>query len=292
MEKDELKVMRKADGYYPELLKGIPDAPQQLFCLGDATILSGAAMFVAIVGTRRATDYGLHMAHQIAAELAAAGCVIVSGLAYGIDAAAHEGALDGGGTTIAVLGSGHEHVERHTNKLLAQEIRKRGCIISEYQPAMAPHRGTFPQRNRIIAGLSHATVVIEAPHASGALITARHAIDYGREICAVPGSVMHENNSGTHALIQKGEAALVTSARDIIALLELNPSIEKASATPLSSLSEYERTVLEALTTKTTSLEQLHQHVSLHQSKLQSTLSHLELKQLITIRGDQIFVTR
>lgn len=290
MQKNDLTIIKPTDSNFPEPLSTIPDCPAQLYWLGQR--YDSQKIYIAIVGTRHATQYGKEVAHTIAAELAYAGCVIVSGLAYGIDAAAHQGALDGNGETIAVLGSGHEHLSTHHNRQLAEEITKHGATISEYEPSMHANRTTFPQRNRIIAGLSQMTIVIEAPHDSGALITARFALEYGRDVCAVPGSVLHENHSGTHTLIQKGEAALITSARDVISLLELKTTTEKARQTPLSSLSEFESIVMDALKKKTTSLQQLHKHVSLQSHQLQSTLSHLELKRLITINGDHVFVTR
>jgi DNA processing protein len=187
---------------YPRSLREIPDPPGVLFIRGAIEPADGLA--VAIVGTRRATHYGKQQAERLAAGLARAGLTVVSGMARGIDGAAHRGAMNAGGRTIAVLASGvlnpfpPEHVK------LADEIAAQGAVVSEAAPTMPPLSGMFPQRNRIISGLTMGTIVIEAADRSGALITARHAMEQGREVFAVPGPVDSPGSAGPHRLLKDG----------------------------------------------------------------------------------------
>lgn len=194
---------------FPEALRQIPDAPLGIYGRGDLGALSGRC--VAIVGSRRASANGLLMARTCAQTLASLGIVVVSGLAAGIDSAAHEGALAGGGQTVAVLGSGLDQIYPVHNRRLADEILKhRGALISEYEPQTTAHKRYFPERNRIISGLSEAVLVVEASLHSGSLITARMALEQGRDVFAVPGSVFSNNSQGCHRLIRDG-AALIDS---------------------------------------------------------------------------------
>lgn len=197
---------------YPEKLKNIYDYPQKLYVLGNKNLLYQKG--IAIVGSRDATQYGKKVAYNLAKELSQNGIVIISGLALGIDSYAHIGALKGG--TIAVLGSGIDTIYPKENIELAREIvRNNGCIISEYAMGMKPERLHFPQRNRIISGLSDGVVVVEASKKSGALITADFALEQGKEVFAVPGDVAKKQSEGTNKLIQDG-AILVTSSENIL----------------------------------------------------------------------------
>lgn len=198
---------------YPALLSQIPDPPRQLWIDGDPDELSRPA--VAIVGARAASAEGRALARAMATDLARAGLVVVSGLARGIDGAAHEGALDGGGRTVAVLGTGIDVVYPPEHVELAALIARSGALVTEYEPGMRPLVHHFPRRNRIISGLSRAVVVVEAAEKSGALITAREALDQGRDVMAVPGKVAGGRNRGCHALLRDG-AKLVESAVDIL----------------------------------------------------------------------------
>jgi DNA processing protein len=198
---------------YPAALTTIADPPPVLWVRGRIDALSAPA--VAIVGSRAASPYALAVAEQLAADLAAHGLVIVSGLARGVDSAAHRGALSGGGTTVAVLGSGVDIVYPPEHASLAGAIEAAGAVISELLPGTHPHQRFFPLRNRIISGLSRAVVVIEAGEKSGSLITARCALDQGRDVLAVPGNVLSGRNRGAHALLRDG-AKLVESADDIL----------------------------------------------------------------------------
>ena len=204
------------DAGYPDLLADLPDAPQKLFIKGDTDALQLPCL--AIVGSRNPTQGGRDNAFRFARHLARTGFCIVSGLAEGIDAAAHEGALDAGGATIAVLGHGPDQIYPAANKALAGRIAAAGAIVTEYPPGTPPQRFHFPQRNRIISGLSLGTLVVEAAARSGSLITARLAGDQGREVFAIPGSIHNPMARGCHQLIRQG-AKLVESADDILSEL-------------------------------------------------------------------------
>lgn len=204
---------------FPPLLAEIANPPECLWTRGDHSLL--ARPCIAVVGARDATREGLDISYQIATDLVRAGIVIVSGLARGIDAAAHRGALDGGGTTIAVLGTGIDRVYPSENKELHERIAAHGLLLTEFAPGAHPDLFHFPQRNRIISGLSRAVVVVEARERSGSLITARLAGDQGRDVMVVPGTTRTGQNRGGHALLRDG-AKLVESAVDILQELGLD----------------------------------------------------------------------
>jgi len=212
------ELLTLADPDYPALLKLVPDAPLALFLRGDRALL-GQPHF-AIVGSRNPTPQGAENAHAFAKYLAKCGLAICSGLATGIDAAAHRGALAADGHTTAVLGCGPDRIYPASNADLAQRIAAKGLVISEYLPGTRPLRENFPRRNRIISGLSLGVLVVEAARRSGSLITARLAGDQGREVFAIPGSIHNPLARGCHALIRQG-AALVEDAHDILA--EIGP---------------------------------------------------------------------
>ena len=200
-------------GEYPERLTHLHDPPAGLWARGPASLPPDR--MIGIVGTRRATEYGRRMAHDLAFDLAAVGWAVVSGLASGIDAAAHRGALAGGGTTIAVLGCGIDRVYPAINRQLYGSIAARGLLLSEYPPDDTPRKHHFPQRNRIIAALSSALVVVQAGHKSGALITAGMALDLGREVLAVPGPADQAVSWGVHHLLREG-AQVAETALDVL----------------------------------------------------------------------------
>jgi DNA processing protein len=208
-----MDTIRLGSPLYPALLAQISNPPKQLWIKGDLATCDKTA--VAIVGARAASREGRAIASAIAADLARVGIIVVSGLARGIDAAAHEGALEGGGRTIAVLGTGIDVVYPVENKDLSARISLSGALVTEFPLGTEPRVAHFPSRNRIISGLSRAVVVIEAAEKSGSLITAREAADQGREVMAVPGSVANGRHWGCHALLRDG-AKLVESAVDIL----------------------------------------------------------------------------
>jgi DNA processing protein len=209
-------LLASAEPDYPAGLRAIPDPPPVLAVLGDLAALHGPA--VAIVGARNASTNGCRFAKALAAELAAAGLVVVSGLARGIDTAAHEGALAAGGRTVAVIASGVDVPYPPENEPLARRIAQQGSVVSERPLGAAPQARHFPRRNRIIAGLALGVVVVEAAPGSGSLITARLAAEQGREVMAVPGSPMDPRHQGTNALLRDG-ASLVQGAVDVLELL-------------------------------------------------------------------------
>ncbi len=211
---------------YPALLAQINDPPACLWVRGDPSVLSRPC--VAVVGARSASSEGLAAARDIALDLARAGVVVVSGLARGVDSAAHRGALDGGGQTIAVLGTGIDRVYPAENDRLAEEIVAHGLLVTEFPVGSPPEDWHFPRRNRIISGLSRAVVVIEAREKSGSLITARMAADQGRDVMAVPGGIAGGRNRGSNALLRDG-AKLVESAVDILQELGMSTPGLKAA---------------------------------------------------------------
>jgi DNA processing protein len=254
-----IDVILDSDEAYPRPLRDLPDPPGVLFVRG--TLAPSDAMAIAIVGSRHGTHYGLTQAERLGGSLARAGLTVVSGLARGIDAAAHRGALAAGGRTIAVLASGVLNIYPPEHKSLAEEIAKQGAVISEAPPRAEPLAGMFPQRNRIISGLSLGVLVVEASTRSGALITARHAMEQGRDVFAVPGPITSRMSHGCHRLIRDG-AKLVETVDDI--LEELGPLVAAAPARddgreihhPAElALNELERAVLAAVPEQATTVD-------------------------------------
>lgn len=211
---------------FPAGLAAVADPPLGVFVRGS--LPSGHA--AALVGARHATAYGREVAEYLGRELARAGVAVISGMARGVDSAAHRGALAGGGATVAVWGAGPDRVYPPEHRDLAEEIAARGCLLTEYPPGSPPFAHHFPERNRIIAGLSEVVVVVEADERSGALITARLALEEGREVMAVPGSVFSRLSAGPNGLLRAG-AAPVLSADDVLSALQLPPA-------PVSALEE------------------------------------------------------
>lgn len=216
------------DARYPQALLQTADPPLLLYVQGDATLLNSPCL--AIVGSRNPTPQGAENARAFAEHLGRAGLTIVSGLALGIDGAAHSGALAGGARTIAVVGTGLDRVYPRAHRELAHRIAERGLIVSEFNLGTEPLAANFPQRNRIIAGLSLGTLVVEAALESGSLITARHSLESGRDVFAIPGSIHSPQSRGCHALIKQG-AKLVDDARDVLEELRWAPSVSSAAPT-------------------------------------------------------------
>jgi DNA processing protein len=213
----ESRTITRSEASYPRLLGEIADPPKRLYISGRAL---DQAPYIAVVGTRKATAYGLDVARRLASELTEAGLVVVSGLARGIDAAAHEGALAAKGTTVAVLGCGLDVCYPRRNMALYRRIAAEGTLVSEYELGTGPRSHHFPHRNRIIAGMSLGVVVVEGRRDGGAMITARLAMESGREVFAIPGPAYSVASEGPHALICDG-ARLITGAGDVIEELGL-----------------------------------------------------------------------
>ena len=287
-----IDVVTEVDDDYPRTLRQIHDPPGVLFRRG--TYLPQDELAIAIVGTRHATRYGLVQAERLAAGLARVGFTIVSGLARGIDAAAHRGALDAGGRTIAVLGSGLLEIYPPEHESLAGDVAASGCLLSEAPPQMIPLSGAFPQRNRLISGLSVGTIVVEAANRSGALITARHAYEQGREVFAVPGPIDSRLSHGCHALIKDG-AKLVETIDDVLA--ELGPlaeNIAREDGSVVSQpaellLNEVEQRVLQAVDCLPISIDDVAVASELPIHRVLSTVSVLEMRRLVRrVSGTQI----
>ena len=224
-----LRFVGRADPAFPPLLRAIHDPPVGLFLRGDAEPELLARPAVAVVGARACSAYGGQVARTLGRELAGAGLVVVSGLARGIDGAAHRGAVEAGGFTVAVLGCGIDRDYPASHRDLARGIAERGLIVSEYAPGVEPAPWRFPARNRIIAGLAGATVVVEARERSGALITADLALEEGRDVLTVPGEITSSLSKGTNALLRSGATPL-TSAADVLELfgIESEPAASDA----------------------------------------------------------------
>jgi DNA processing protein len=223
------RVVTLLDDEYPRLLREIHDPPLALHYLGDLSLL--ATPGIAIVGSRKASPYAINAAEHLARRMAPAGLTIVSGLALGVDSAAHQTALDSGGSTIAVLGTGIDVIYPRSNKRLFRRIAEHGLIVTEYAPGAPPLPEHFPVRNRIISGLTLGTVIVEATHRSGSLITARMAAEQNREVFAIPGSIFSAGSEGTHRLVQYG-AKLVHDEEDVFQELpkEVQSQLKRAIA--------------------------------------------------------------
>ena len=271
------------DPAYPALLRQIDDYPALLYASGRLELLSQPQ--IAIVGSRLCTPGGAKTAFDFAAELAAAGLVVTSGMALGIDAEAHRGALEAGGKTLAVTATGLDLIYPGRNRRLAAEIRQRGLMVSEFALGRHAQRASFPQRNRIISGLSMATLVVEATQRSGSLITARLAAEQGREVFAVPGSIHNPQTRGCHALIRDG-ATLVELAADITRELTplINFALKQQIQLPSSVHADIDaehRKLLEAVGYDPVNCDILVQRSGLTIDKLSSMLLVLELNDLI-----------
>jgi DNA processing protein len=259
----------------PELLQQIHDPPRSLFLRGapDPEILARPA--VAIVGARACSPYGAQVARMLGRELAAAGLVVVSGLARGIDGEAHRGALDAGGVTVAVLGCGIDRDYPAAHSELARRICERGLVVSEYEPGVEPAPWRFPARNRIIAGLTAVTVIVEARERSGALITADFALEDGREVFAVPGEITGTLSTGTNRLLRQGATPL-TTADDVLELFGLAASQRPRAPTVGPSATA----VLERLADGAASADELSRTTGLDPGPLAAALAELELARL------------
>ena len=267
-----LRFLGRSDEAYPPLLRELHDPPPGLFLRGSGDVGFLGATATAIVGARACSSYGSHVARLLGRELAAAGLVVVSGLARGVDGEAHRGALDAGGTTVAVLGCGVDRDYPAAHAHLAARICEGGLVVSEYAPGVEPAPWRFPARNRIIAGLAAAVVVVEARERSGSLITADLALEAGREVFAVPGEITSALSVGTNTLLRLGATPL-TAADDVLEALGVD-----VPATPArSELGEPAARVLAALATEAAGVDQLVRGTGLEAAAVATALAELEL---------------
>lgn len=280
----EFQILTEETQNYPSLLREMPDPPSLLYCNG--TLLPEDELAVAIVGSRKCTTYGLQQAEKLAGALARAGITVVSGLARGIDQAAHRGALKAGGRTIAVMATGLSHIYPPEHQELSEKVANQGALVTEFPLDQAPVAGLFPQRNRIISGLSMGIVLIEAGRKSGALHTARHAYEQGRDVFAVPGRIDHPASAGCHDLIRDG-AMLVRDIEDILEGLGplMAPVVttqHREIHTPRElSLSDFEQNILNLVTLEPQHLNDIVQSSNLDSSRILSTLTILEMRKVV-----------
>ena len=266
----DVRVLRRRE--LPGLLAAIHDPPRALFLRGEGETALLDLPTVAVVGARACSSYGRSVARLLARELAAAGAVVVSGMARGIDGEAHRGALDARGITVAVLGCGVDRDYPAAHAELARRICERGLVVSEYEPGIEPAPWRFPARNRIIAGLSRATVVVEARERSGALITADFALEEGREVLAVPGEITSALSAGTNALLRLG-ATPVTCAGDVLESL----GVEVVAGDPSPSLCTDAAALLEHLRDGALTADELVRSSSIEPAAASAALMELEL---------------
>ena len=288
------KITTMTDAEYPSLLRQIPDPPPFLYVLGR---LDDSIRNIAVVGSRNATRYGLSTTRRLCHDLVKFNMTIVSGMAVGIDSAAHQGALMGKGHTIAVLGSGLERVYPEQNRKLFHQIAENGAVISEFPLKTEPDAHNFPRRNRIISGISLGTVVVEATRRSGSLITARLAAEQNRDVFAVPGSIQSFKSTGTHTLIKQG-AKLVEHAQDIMEELThmIKTPVEKDKPADnktkrICQLSPDERLVFEALEPYPVHIDDISRKLSIEPGRLSSILLQLEVKGIAQQSPGKFFLT-
>ncbi len=273
----EIDVVTFLDNDYPSLLKEIPNPPPVLFFKGD--LLKSYSEAIAIVGSRRATAYGRAFAEELALNLSRAGVTVISGVARGIDSAAHKGALAEKGNTIGVLGCGLDVVYPPENKLLYRAISEQGSLVSEYLIKTEPFKWNFPARNRIISGLAKGVVIVEASEKSGALITADFALEQGREVFAVPGNPKNSLSKGPHKLLKSG-ACLIENTDDIFEALGLNYT-SNSQKKCLTNLTEKELKVLNFISWDLKYIDEIIRELSLSSSETASLLTTLEIKGFI-----------
>ena len=285
LKKSDSHIITYKDSDYPPLLKMIPDAPPVLYCKGNLSDLQKC--IIAVVGARKADAYGLEAAFRLSRKLCEYGFTVVSGMARGIDGSAHRGALAAKGRTVAVLGSGIDVIYPKEHSRLYNEIAKTGAIITEFPPESQPITYHFPLRNRIIAGMVSAVVVVQADIRSGSLHTVNRALNYGREVMAVPGSIFSHLSKGTNLLIKEG-APMIESAEDVLSFLGINFEPQKKEKN-ITAMSDIETKVYSLLDGVISSYE-LAETSGLSASELYKTLSFLEFKGFIKSSGGGVYI--
>ena len=275
----EIRKMTRRDPAYPELLRHIKNPPASLYYRGEPAVLQEPCL--AIVGSRKASSYGSWAAYELAKRAASYGITVVSGMAYGIDAAAHKGALDGGGKTAAVLAGGVDICYPAAHKDLMNRILQQGVVLSEQLPGTQALPGMFPVRNRIISGLCRGTVVAEAALKSGSLITAERAAEQGREVFAVPGNINQLYSFGANKLIRDG-AIPITSFDDVLDIFDLERRDAAKKNAPAPKLSAREQQILDCLQREgELSLNRLAERLQLDPGELAAEITYMEIKGLV-----------
>lgn len=283
-----ISILTWDDERYPQRLKQIDQPPPVLYERG--ALSDEDTWAVAVVGTRRVSAYGRQVAEELASFLANHGVTVVSGLARGVDAIAHQSALRSGGRTVAVLGSGVDRIYPPEHAQLAAKIISSGAILSDYAPGTAPEAANFPPRNRIISGLSMATVVVEAGETSGALITAQFALDQGREVFAVPGTILAAQSMGTNRLIAQGAHPLL-SPQDLLDVLNLGRVTEQRQVRKILPGNETEAQLLAVLTHEPMHMDEIRNQTGLPIERVSSALVMMELKGMVRQVGGMNYVS-
>ncbi|RPI30929.1 MAG: DNA-protecting protein DprA [Chloroflexota bacterium] len=285
---EKIQVITWDDENYPRRLKEIDQPPPVIYARGE--LLAEDEWAVAIVGTRRITSYGRQVSEEVASTLARNGVTVVSGLARGVDGVAHQSALNAGGRTLAVLGSGVNRVYPPEHRRLAEQIIARGALISDYPPGTPPDAGNFPPRNRIISGLSMAVVVVEAGAESGALITASFAAEQGREVFAVPGNIMAPQSQGTNRLVQQGAHPLL-DMKELLDILDLTRVSEHKTARAALPADETEARLLKVMSGEPKHVDEIRSQTGMPIEKVSATLAMMELKGMVRQVGGMQYVT-
>jgi DNA processing protein len=282
-----IQVFTWQDEAYPARLAEIPQPPPVIYARGS--LLSEDAWAVAVVGTRRVTSYGRQAAEEIATSLAHSGITVVSGLARGVDAVAHQAALQAGGRSLAVLGCGVDRIYPPENRRLAEQLIEHGALISDYAPGTAPDSANFPPRNRIISGLAKAVIVVEAGKTSGALITAAFAAEQGREVFAVPGSIYAPQSVGTNLLLQQG-ARPYLNCQDVLAVLNLAQVTEQRSLRASIPADPVEARLYATLGLEPLHIDEIRSQADLPIEKVSAALVMMELKGLVRQVGGMQYI--
>jgi DNA processing protein len=288
LERLHVQILTCNDEKYPKRLKEIYDYPPVIYVKGS--LLPEDEWCLAVVGTRRATVYGKQITEEMVADLAQNKITIVSGLAKGIDTVAHHTALEAGGRTVAVFASGLDIIYPAENQKLVKDILQHGAIISEYPLGMKPRAENFPRRNRILSGLSLGVLVTEADEDSGAMITARDALEQNREVFAIPGSILSPSSRGTNRLIQVGEAKLVRTYTDILEELNLTTVARQMEMRELLPETETESLLINQLSAEPSHIDEVCRKSGLSAATVSSTLAMMELKGLVKQVGTMNYV--
>jgi DNA processing protein len=287
IESQGIRILTWLDNAYPQRLKEIEQPPPVLYLKGE--YVPDDLFAVAIVGTRRVTPYGRQITEELAAYLAGHGITVISGLARGVDAIAHQTALKAGGRTIGVLGSGVDKIYPPEHRQLAERMIESGAVVSDYAPGTPPDASNFPPRNRIISGLSLAVVVVEAGETSGALITAEFAAEQGREIFAIPGSILAPQSKGTNKLIQNGALPLL-SVNDLMQALDLTRKGDQKAARKMIPADETEARLMNVLSAQPLHVDEIRNQSNLPIEKVSAALALMELKGMVRQVGGMNYV--
>ena len=277
--KHKIKYLKRGDLRFPKNLENLPDCPDVIYVWGNADILNDFSL--AIVGSRNCSEFGRIFATDIAQKLNEKNIVIVSGLAYGVDSIAHRECLEAGGQTIAVLGGGFDHIYPAEHEGLANQIAEKGLLLSEYRPKMIATKYSFPTRNRIVAGLCDGLLITEASIKSGTIHTKDFALDYGRNMYAVPGNIDSQSSALTNQIIKCGQAELVTDANDILKDYQVSKANNQQTMFDFSNLNDEEKEIVKILSSGMKTIDEIAKNSKLSINILNTYLTTLEISAII-----------